>query len=193
MSTIDYYNKNARKYFDTTYSANMGKQYDMFLKYLKETGRILDYGCGSGRDSLYFKNLGYDVTAIDGSEEMCKLASEYTGLKVRNMDFLDLDFIDYFDGIWACASILHVDKRRLIDVLVKMRDALKKDGYIYTTLKNGHGEEITREGRYYNYLTKEEFLDEASRANLHLVEYNKSISVTNVNEEKYWNNFVLKR
>lgn len=185
MSTLDYYNENAKKYFDITYNANMSKQYEMFLKYIKEKGRILDFGCGSGRDSLYFKNMGYDVTAIDGSLELCKLASQYTGLRVIQMDFCDLNFIDYFDGIWACASILHVEKRKLIDVLIKMKNAIKKDGYIYTSLKNGQGEEVTHEGRYFNYLTKEEFENEISKAGLYLVDYINTKSVSNSSEEKY--------
>ena len=152
MSTLNYYNENAKKYFDTTVNADMSKSYEFFLKYVK-SGRILDLGCGSGRDSLYFKNLGFDVTAVDGSVELCKLASEYTGLDVRCMRFEDLREIGYYDGIWASASLLHVDRRFLLDVLKKTRDALKQSGYMYAALKNGEGEEVTPEGRYFNYVT----------------------------------------
>lgn len=193
MTTIDYYNENASKYFNTTYNANMSKQYEMFLKYVKERGCILDFGCGSGRDSLYFKSLGYNVTAIDGSREMCKLASIYSELDVKCMDFLDLNDIEKYDGIWACASILHVERSKIIEVLKKMRDALKNNGYMYITLKNGHGEEVTREGRFYSYYTKNDFMDRANKVDLQLVEYTNSLSVTNSDEERYWNNFILKK
>ena len=91
MKTIDYYNKNANMYCDKTINIDMSKQYELFLKYVKTGGKILDFGCGSGRDSLYFKNLGYDVTAIDGSSELCKIASMYTGLDVKCMDFNDFN------------------------------------------------------------------------------------------------------
>ena len=192
MKTIDYYNKNAEKYFESTVNANMQKAYDFFQKYVP-SGRILDFGCGSGRDSLYFKNQGYEVIAIDGSEELCKLAREYTGLDVRCMNFFDLRDIGYYDGIWASASLLHVDKKLLINVLKKMRDALKKSGYMYVAMKNGEGEEITEEGRYYNYLTRENFLNVANRAGLEEVDFYSDKSVSNPNEMRYWNSFILKR
>ena len=193
MSTIDYYNNNAKKYFDSTYDADMSEQYEVFLHYVKRDGKILDFGCGSGRDSLYFKNKGYNVTAIDGSEEMCKLAREYTGLDVRCMDFMDFNDIDCYDGVWACASLVHVNKNNFLEVLKKLRDSLKDSGYMFVALKNGTGEEVTEEGRYYNYLNFSDVEKLASDSNLEIVTVYMSKSVNNPNEEKYWNNFVLKK
>lgn len=192
MSTLNYYNENAKKYFDTTVNADMSKSYEFFLKYVK-SGRILDLGCGSGRDSLYFKNLGFDVTAVDGSVELCKLASEYTGLDVRCMRFEDLREIGYYDGIWASASLLHVDRRFLLDVLKKTRDALKQSGYMYAALKNGEGEEVTPEGRYFNYVTYDKFEELTNLAGLQIVDFYSGKSVSNPNETRYWNNFMLKK
>ena len=193
MGTLDYYNENAKSYFDSTVNADMSKQYALFLKYVKKGGKILDFGCGSGRDTLYFKNLGFDMYAIDGSEELCKLAREYTGINVKCMDFMDLSDIDFYDGIWASASLLHVDKNHLLDVLKKTRDALKLDGYMYAALKNGEGEEVTKEGRYFNYLLKEGFLDLSDKAGFEVVDFNSGKSVSNPNETKYWNNYILKK
>ena len=192
MNTLNYYNENAKKYFDTTVNADMSKSYEFFLKYVK-SGRILDLGCGSGRDSLYFKNLGFDVTAVDGSVELCKLASEYTGLDVRCMRFEDLREIGYYDGIWASASLLHVDRRFLLDVLKKTRDALKQSGYMYAALKNGEGEEVTPEGRYFNYVTYDKFEELTNLAGLQIVDFYSGKSVSNPNETRYWNNFMLKK
>lgn len=192
MDTLKYYNINAKDYFDKTVNADMSKAYEFFLKYVK-SGRILDLGCGSGRDALYFKKLGFDVTAIDGSEEMCKLAREYTGLDVKCLNFNKLRTIGYYDGIWASASLLHVDRRFLINVLIKVKDALKQNGYVYIAMKNGSGDEITPDGRYYNYLTKDEFLTIAARANLDMVDFYSSKSVSNPEETKYWNSFILKK
>ena len=156
-------------------------------------GKRLDFGWGSGRDSLYFKNKGYDVTAIDGSEEMCKLAREYTGLDVRCMDFMDFNDIDCYDGVWACASLVHVNKNNFLEVLKKLRDSLKDSGYMFVALKIGTGEEVTEEGWYYNYLNFSDVEKLASDSNLEIVTVYMSKSVNNPNEEKYWNNFVLKK
>jgi 2-polyprenyl-3-methyl-5-hydroxy-6-metoxy-1,4-benzoquinol methylase len=192
MNTLDYYNNNAKKYFDMTVDADMSEQYNFFLQYVKG-GRLLDLGCGSGRDSLYFKNLGFEVTAIDGSEELCKLASLYTGLDVKCMRFDELREIGYYDGIWASASLLHVDKRFLIYVLKRTRDALKQSGYMYAAMKNGVGEEVTREGRYFGYSTFDEFSKMSNKAGLEVVDFYSSKSVSNPNELRYWNNYILKK
>ena len=193
MSTIEYYDNNAKKYFDLTVNANMQLQYDSFLKFVKREGKILDFGCGSGRDSLYFKNHGYDVTAIDGSEEMCKLARVYTGLDVRCMDFNDFHEVDSYDGIWACGSLCHIERKDMLDMLIRLRDALMEDGHIFIAMKKGLGEEITEEGRYYTYLEFDEMEDLAEKANLKNMMVYMSKSVSNPNESKYWNNFILKR
>ena len=192
MNTLNYYNENAKKYFDTTVNADMSKSYDFFLQYVKG-GRLLDLGCGSGRDSLFFKNLGFDVTAMDGSEELCKLAREYTGLDVKCMKFEDLREIGYYDGIWASASLLHVDRRFLLSVLKKTRDALKQTGYMYAAMKNGDGEEVTKEGRYFNYVTYEGFKKLTDLAGLRIVDFYSDKSVSNPNETRYWNNFMLEK
>ena len=117
---------------------------------------ILDYGCGSGRDTKYFLEQGCKVTAIDGSQELCKLASEYTGIPVKHMRFRDLDEKEAYDGIWACSSILHVPANELRDIIKKMANALRAHGIIYTSFKYGtfEGE---RNGRYFTDMTEETF------------------------------------
>ena len=194
MNTIDYYNENAQKYFDFSINVDMSKQYNMFLKYIKEGGRILDFGCGGGRDSKYFSDLGYKVDAIDGSVELCKLAREYTKLDVKCMDFSDLNKIDFYDGIWACSTLLHVEKNKLLFILKKLRDALKEDGYLYASFVNGAAQEQYREdGRYFNDLTRERFELLADTTQLEVVEYNLNHSVTATNRDIYWDNYMLKR
>ena len=118
---------------------------------------ILDFGCGSGRDSKYFLNKGYKVKAMDGSKEMCKLASKYINQEVICMNFEELKDINTYDGIWACSSILHVEKENLSNILNKMINGLKFNGIIYTSFKIGERFEI-KEGKYYNYLTKNEMI-----------------------------------
>lgn len=193
MSTIDYYNENAKEYFDTTIKADMNKAYELFLKNIIQGGYILDFGCGSGRDSKYFLDLGYKVDAIDGSSELCKLASNYTGINVKCMDFNDLNEINKYDGVWACSSIIHVDKKELLNVIDKIYLSLKDKGIFYTCFKNGSGEEINN-GRYFNYLTKDEFIELIeSTKKFKVLSFYQTNSSTNVNEEKLWNNFILEK
>ncbi len=119
---------------------------------------VLDFGCGSGRDAKYFIDKGLEVTATDGSEELCKLASEYAGIPVRCMLFQELDDVERYDGIWACSSILHLPKDELRPVLKKMTKALKPDGIIYTSFKYGDFEG-ERNGRYFTDFTEESFAE----------------------------------
>lgn len=150
--TLDYYNQNAESFIQGTVSVDFKETQDKFLQSL--TGKtILDFGCGSGRDTKYFIESGYAVTAIDGSEELCKSASAYTGIQVKHMLFQDLDEVDCYDGIWACSSILHLPKEELKIVTQKMSRALKPNGIIYTSFKYGNFEG-ERNGRYFTDMTE---------------------------------------
>ena len=137
MDSIDYYNKYAAKEFEETVNQDMTGIMKEFLDLLEEGDTILDLGCGSGRDSLTFYELGYDVTPLDASEEMCKLAEIHTGLEVLQMTFEQMDFDNVFDGIWACASLLHIPKKELSDILTKIARALNDKGILYMSFKLG--------------------------------------------------------
>lgn len=124
-NTLDYYNENANLYFEQTINADLDENYERFLSKIPNEAYLLDFGCGSGRDSKYFLEKGYLVRAIDGSKEMCKLASKYIGKEVDCMKFDELNEENTYDAIWACSSILHVEKERLPKILTKMIKALK--------------------------------------------------------------------
>lgn len=124
--TINYYNKYTKSFIQTTRSVDFINIQNKFLSYLPSGAFILDFGCGSGRDTKYFLKRNYNVTAIDGSEEICKEASKYTGIKVKQMLFEELNDQNIYDGIWACASILHLSKNDLFLVFHKMNKALKE-------------------------------------------------------------------
>lgn len=136
---VDYYNKNADSFFEGSVKADMSGVRRRFLSYIQVGGRILDAGCGSGRDSKAFIEAGYDVISFDASEEMCKRASEYIDREVKNMRFEEMSFSNEFDGIWACASLLHVPQDELPDIIKKIRDALKLGGIVYASFKYGEG------------------------------------------------------
>jgi 2-polyprenyl-3-methyl-5-hydroxy-6-metoxy-1,4-benzoquinol methylase len=154
--TIDYYNKNANQFIDNTSKVDFESHQNLFLKKLSEGAYILDFGCGSGRDTKAFLDKGYAVTAVDGSKELCILASQYTGIDVKQMMFQELNECEVYDGIWACASILHLSKDELLIVIAKMCKALKQDGIIYMSFKYGEFEGY-RKGRYFIDMTEATF------------------------------------
>jgi 2-polyprenyl-3-methyl-5-hydroxy-6-metoxy-1,4-benzoquinol methylase len=121
---------------------------------LPPNAHILDAGCGSGRDSKAFTSMGFRVTAIDASEEMVSLASQYSGLPVKLLRFQDLDFNEEFDAIWACASLLHVPRAEIDDVLTRLANAPKSGGIMYMSFKHGLRER-TKNGRFFNDYTEE--------------------------------------
>ena len=146
--TLDYYNKNAQEFCRSTVNADMSVCYQMFEKYLRRGGKILDLGCGSGRDSKYFLSQGYEVVSVDGSEEICKCASEYLQRSVQCVRFEEMNFSQEFDGVWACASLLHVEKDKLLDVLKRVFLSLKENGILYASFKYGT-EEREKDGRHF--------------------------------------------
>lgn len=155
MDPYEYYNQYASIYFENTVNLDVSELIEPFASYLEEGDAVLDLGCGSGRDSLTFLEMGYDVTALDGSEEMCSLASIHTDLDVLHMQFEDLDFEEVFDGIWACASLVHLEKDELPDILQKISNALKPGGIFYMSVHEGDFEGI-RNQRYFSEYKKEE-------------------------------------
>ena len=152
--TLEYYNNNASKFVSGTVDVEFTEMQDKFLARLKPGARIREFGCGSGRDAKYFLDKGFKVTATDGSEELCKIAGELTGLEVKQMLFDELDEKEAYDGVWACASILHVPYDQLVSVMQKVADALVPGGVFYTSFKYGDfaGE---RNGRFFTDLTEE--------------------------------------
>lgn len=158
--TLKYYNKNAQSFASGTVSVKFTEVQDKFLEKLNPDAYILDFGCGAGRDTKYFLSRGYQIDAIDGSEQLCRIASKYTGIKVRQMLFQELDEKEKYDGIWACASILHLPKKQLREVLENMYAALKSEGWIYTSFKYGEFEgERNGSGRYFTDFTTDTFKD----------------------------------
>ncbi len=153
--TLKYYEDQAAEYCAQTQNWDVAKLHTLFEKYLPQNAYILDFGCGSGRDSKHFLEQGYRVRATDGSTAICKLASEYIGQEVNHLLFNQLDDKNTYDGIWACSSILHIERENLPDIFTKMLRALKPGGVIYTSFKVGDGSKI-KEGKLYTEFTPED-------------------------------------
>ena len=152
--TLEFYDRNTDSFVSGTLSADMQETRSRFTACLPPDALILDFGCGSGRDAKAFLDAGYRVEASDGSEELCARASELTGIPVRHMLFQELDEQEKYDGVWACASILHLPGNALTDVLGRIERALKPGGVLYASFKYGSFEGM-RGGRYFTDFTED--------------------------------------
>lgn len=151
--TMTYYQRNAQTFFDATVGVDMSSLYASFLNRVVPGGRVLDAGCGSGRDAKAFSTLGYQVEAFDASAEMVELATAYTGLPVRQMTFSALEDEERYDGIWCCASLLHLPQAKLPEAMQRLARALKPGGVWYLSFKYGVGER-EKEGRHFTDLNE---------------------------------------
>ena len=189
MNTLDYYNKNSEEYFNSTLNVDMTNTYKEFLKLVPEGGKILDLGCGSGRDSMNFIKLGYEVTAVDGSKELAKRASVLLGKEVIVSTFEELELKEKFHGIWACASLLHIKREDLKTVLNNLYNNLEDNGVFYMSFKYGEKEYVDDKNRYFNCFTDESiisFINENTKYNI-LGLYITEDKLGRVNEVKWLN------
>lgn len=192
--TIEYYNENAEEFVKGTCNADMSENQNIFLNYLNKEDYILDLGCGSGRDSKVFIDKGYNVTAIDGSLELCKKAASFIRQKVLNLKFNDIDFENKFNGIWACASLVHVDKEDFKNIFNKITLALKENGVFYVSFKYGEFEGL-RNGRYFLDINEEILENITKEFNDLLIDKTWITSDVRKNrdEEKWFNAILIKK
>lgn len=139
-ASSDYYDRNAGEFFGSTIGVDVSDLYPPFLSRVRQGGHILDAGCGSGRDAKWFAERGYRVTAFDASEELAALASHHCGFHVSVRTFADVHEQDAYDGIWCCASLLHVPTLEMASALSRLWRALKPGGCLYLSFKLGSGE-----------------------------------------------------
>ena len=156
-TTLSWYRDNAIQYAEETRNSLVLDALWEFLSRMKEGGAILDYGSGSGRDSAYFLDKGFSVDSLDGSAEMKAQAERLFGIKVKLSSFLSLEEKEKYDGIWAQASILHLEEHDLRVALTLIERALKRDGVFYSSFRKGEGDRYEN-GRWYTNMTERRFL-----------------------------------
>jgi SAM-dependent methyltransferase len=167
--SISYYDANAAAYFRDTVCADVSDLRRRFLTHVPPGEDVLDAGCGSGRDARAFAEGGYRVMAFDASAEMVKLAAAYTGLDVKHMTFGDMAWVEEFDGIWACATLLHVPRSELGPTFARFARALRQGGAWYLSVKHGTGER-TIEGRAFTDMTEAEVREHLEAAALRVAD-----------------------
>lgn len=148
-----YYSNNAIEYCEETSVFDVGNLYFPFLQYLSPGAHILDLGCGSGRDSKAFREMGYEVTSVDGSSEIAEWASAFTGHPVTIKYFQNIDYIQEFDGVWASASLLHCHRDQLQEIICKIVKSLRADAVAYMSFKWGESSLIDDWGRRFTNQT----------------------------------------
>ena len=200
MDTLDYYQRNAKDFFSQTINVDMQNVYQPFLEYLPKPHlsnqqKILDVGCGSGRDSVFFANQGFEVVAIDGSKSLIELAQQTdTRIDWQCLRFDEIakqSWQNQFTGIWACASLLHMPFDDLPKILNDLIRCLKSDGILYASFKYGDSER-EKDGRFFCDINEqpwqliEEQLDSAKALKLWQTVDNR------VDRQETWWNVLLK-
>lgn len=188
--TDDFYEQNAAEFFNTTAYIDASSLYRQFLPLLPDGGCILDAGCGSGRDSLAFKQQGYKVEAFDASAELAALAQVLTGLPVQTCRFMEFEANTRFDGIWACASLLHVPFTELADNITHLAKYLATDGFFYCSFKYGEEEQI-RDKRHFTNMTEEKLSLLLERTPLQIYESWMTCDLRVDRKQEQWLNAIL--
>jgi len=155
-STLAFYDENAVRYALQTGQADLRQLYARFLPLLPLAGRILDIGCGGGRDLRAFRAFGFDCIGMDPSPHLAKIAAEFSACEVVVSRAQDLSLVEEFDGIWACASLLHIARSELPLTLVRVRNALKSGGVLFLSMQEGRGSAVAADGRFYEWYSARE-------------------------------------
>lgn len=188
----EYYSKFYNEYSKRTVSADSALFLSEFSKRLNPGDEILDIGCGSGRDLLWLKQSGFKPIGLERSDGLVELAKKHSGCDVIIADYEHFDFSTIqVDGIMFSASLVHITHGKIQAVISRSLKALKQNGYIYISVKEGDGTKKDKAGRSF-YLWREEELNNIfEKLNLKIVHFSGSESVLNSGE--VWLGYVLKQ
>ena len=151
----NYYESNAERYAAETFSADMSKQYQSFLPLLKKGAKILDVGSGSGRDACYFQKHGYQVTALEPSKNLCREIQKVFSGEIVCSDIQSYQPTERYDGIWACASLIHLQEEEVLCFLRKIDMYLNDNGIVYASGKSGISTGEVADGRFFLEFTEQ--------------------------------------
>jgi len=192
-STTRFYDDNADWYAKETMFWDLSPLYARFLDQLPLWARILDAGCGVGRDTRYFVEHGNIVISFDASREIVRKCCEYPHAFCIHQSFSEINFKEEFDGVWACASLLHLTKREAKEAVSRLTTALKPGGVMFISLKEGKGSR-RENGRFFQYYSEGELEDLENEGRLERLELWKSSALASDGcEQVNWLNLLLKR
>ena len=150
----NYYESNAERYAAETISADMSEQYQRFLPLLKKGAKILDVGSGSGRDVCYFQKQGYQATALEPSKNLCREIRKVFSGEIVCSDIQNYRPAERYDGIRACASLIHLQEEEVLQFFERIDRYLNDDGIVYISGKNGIQSGKAGDGRYFLEFTE---------------------------------------
>lgn len=164
QTTIATYDKTAKEYIVKVQKYAPEEEREMFASMVKPGGKILDAGCGSGRDANHFASQGFTVTGIDLSDNLLSYAKEHAdpNASFLKMDLRAINLTISFDGIWACASLLHLKRDECVTVLRNFQHMLRPGGVLFLLMKEGTGEQLVTSGtiegdtRFFTYYMSDE-------------------------------------
>ena len=192
-NTLTYYQENANEFFLNTFDKDMSSVYDKFLPLLFPHAKILDAGCGSGRDTAHFLACGFEVDSFDASQEMCLLASSFLKKEVICCDFLSFKTHKKYDALWAAASLLHLSKSELPHAISYLATLLKEGAYFYLSFKYGE-REYTKDKRHFSMFNEDSFNSLAQEiATLKIVNMFQTEDVRQERVGEFWLNIILQK
>ena len=174
------------------------EEFEVFSR-LVPHGRILDVGCGSGRDYQLFQEKGYGYTGVDFSQGLLNTArSRFPAVQFVEGNMYSLPFSEHkFDGFWAAASLLHIPKQNIPVTLQDIKRVIRENGAGAIMLKRGEGEKIViddshtgdeNDGRFFAYWQKDEFTDVLRNAGFTVADFLEKP----VSERTIWLSFFVR-
>ncbi len=189
---MDYYQSNPQTYHQRTFYIDPSPFLEPITRYLEPPAKILDVGCGSGRDLLWFQERGYEVIGLERSPGLVELARVNVGCKVIQADYNEFDFtgIDA-KGLLLIGALVHEEKSRFAFSLQNILRALRKKGYLLLSLKKGEGKSKRDDGRVFQLWQEKELVLIFDDLDLKILEENQSSSEIGTGE--VWISFVLQK
>jgi len=189
-STDRFYEDHAVEYFSGTSGAQTQFVLDRFLSHLPANAAILDAGCGSGRDLKYFHSRGHCALGIDASTALVQMAAEYSGAPCEVVRIERISYEERFDGVWACASLLHLPRDAFRPALRSLNRALKRGGTLFMAVQEGQGEAILPDGRLYVYYSEDDIRRSLDAAGLAVNELWASRNSADAVRQPVWINVI---